>query len=320
MEEGNTKQSREDLEPCFRQTKKIAWITIGYLLFDSAIIFIAMQNSLAMKASWFQDLLFFIPPLSFLIGSFFISKPPNRMFRFGYDRTYSIGFLASSFALIGVGGFILIKSLLQLFKKEIVTIGTFQLFGETIWFGWVMIGVVGYSMIPTYLLGRRKLKLAKKLNIQILHADAKAQKADWLSSSATIVGIIGIGFGWWWADAVAAIIIACDILVDGVENMKAAVAEAMDQTPLNVELKEDPLIEEIEEVVMGEDWVDKFLVKLRKAGNKVTGEVLVVPKAKADLLDQSAQLTQKIKELHWEITEIAVAPVKELPFLYDKKI
>lgn len=66
-------------------------------------------------------------------------------------------------------------------------------------------------------LGRAKLPLSRELYNKILYADADMNKADW-STAAAILGVIGIGLGFWWADLVAAGVIALDILKDGVTN------------------------------------------------------------------------------------------------------
>lgn len=34
---------------------------------------------------------------------------------------------------------------------------------------------------------------------KVLHADAKMNKADWMTAAAALVGVLGIGLGWWWA-------------------------------------------------------------------------------------------------------------------------
>lgn len=43
-----------------------------------------------------------------------------------------------------------------------------------------------------------------------------------------MVGVLGIGFGLWWADAVAASVICLDILHDGVRNLRTVVADLLD--------------------------------------------------------------------------------------------
>lgn len=60
-------------------------------------------------------------------------------------------------------------------------------------------------------------------------------KADWLSSVTSILGIAGVGLGVWWADAVAAIIISLDILHDGYKNLRGALSSMTDTAPRKLE-------------------------------------------------------------------------------------
>lgn len=95
-------------------------------------------------------------------------------------------------------------------RQEHPSIGHFQLFDwqYPIWAGWVMIAALLYSIIPPVILGRMKLPLARALHESTLYADASMNKADWITSAAAIVGVLGIGLGLWWADAVAAAVIS----------------------------------------------------------------------------------------------------------------
>jgi cobalt-zinc-cadmium efflux system protein len=113
-----------------------------------------------------------------------------------------------------LGVVILLDSAMKLVTAEHPPIGVIQLFGKEIWLGWVMIGALIYSALPAVFLGRAKLKLADELHDKVLYADAKMNKADWMTASAAIVGVAGIGLGLWWADAVAAMFISFDIARD----------------------------------------------------------------------------------------------------------
>ena len=46
--------------------------------------------------------------------------------------------------------------------------------------------------------GHLKMKPPKMLHDKTLYADAMMNKADWMTGLAGIVGILGIGMGWWW--------------------------------------------------------------------------------------------------------------------------
>src|SRR3546814_16898713 len=85
-----------------------------------------------------------------------------------------------------------------------------------------MIPALIFSAVPAMILGHLKLPLAKALYDKALYTDAKTNKADWLTELAAIAGIVAIGYGYWWADAVAAIIISFEIVHDGYVHLRVA--------------------------------------------------------------------------------------------------
>jgi divalent metal cation (Fe/Co/Zn/Cd) transporter len=107
---------------------------------------------------------------------------------------------------------------------------------------------------------------------KVLYADAKMNKADWLTASAAMVGIVGIGFGLWWADAVAAALISLDFTHDDFSNLRRAVVDRMDQTPTTVDHDSvDPLRDKLTSTLQDLDWVSEVEVRLRE-GRKCTSE------------------------------------------------
>jgi hypothetical protein len=78
---------------------------------------------------------------------------------------------------------------------------------------------------------RIKIKLADALHDKVLHADAQMNKADWMTACAAMVGVVGVGFGVWWLDAVAAIAIGTDIFHDGAKYTSAAMRDLLDGRP-----------------------------------------------------------------------------------------
>ena len=87
-----------------------------------------------------------------------------------------------------------------------------------------MIAALVYSVIPPFILGRLKQPLAQELHQKALQTDANMNKGDWLAGLAGVLGIVGVAYGYWWVDAVAAIIISVEILRDGVSDLKNSVA------------------------------------------------------------------------------------------------
>ena len=211
-------------------------------------MYLTMGNSQAMKTAWFEDIMSLTPSVSFLIASRIFIKPTTKEFPYGFHKVISIAYLCSSLALFAVGGFLIVDSAIILIKTERPYYRNGTLFGKPIWLGYIMILTLLWGSIPAVFLGIKKLPLAKKLHEKNLYTDAQMQKADWMTGVAAILGILGIGMGWWWADAVAACLISLDIIHDGYTNLKQAVFDLMNQIPKTITKHEpDPLIDQIKE-------------------------------------------------------------------------
>ena len=197
---------------------------------------------------------------------------------------------------------------------EHATIGTVVFFGHQIWLGYLMIVALLWGTFPAIILGRIKLPLAEKLHEKNLYTDAKMNKADWMTASAAIFGVLGIGMGWWWADAVAALVISFDILHDGFTNLRQAVFDLMDQVPTTVNgNKRDPLVEEIKRTLDRQYWIQDFRIRLREQGHIYLGEGFVIPAVEENLTQLIEDTAKEIQKLDWRIQEFVIMPVKVLP-------
>ncbi|AKD05341.1 cation diffusion facilitator family transporter [Pontibacter korlensis] len=314
MKQINDFEYPEELKPVFEKAKRLEWITIAYLVSTAVVIYLTMGNSQAMKTAWFEDLLSLTPAISFHVASKIFMKPPNKEFPYGYHRAISIAYLCSALALFSVGGFLVIDAIMTLVMAEHATIGTVVIFGHQVWLGYLMIAALLWGTFPAMILGRMKLPLARKLHEKNLYTDAKMNKADWMTASAAIFGVLGIGMGWWWADAVAALIISADIVHDGYTNLKQAVFDLMDQVPKTVNnQKTDPLIEEVKGVLSRQGWIRDFSIRLREEGHIYLGEGFVIANREENLTQLIEEATREVEKLDWRVQEFIIMPVKELP-------
>lgn len=222
---------REDL----RKARRLEWWTLFWIGSIIVLMGLVAGSSQAMKTAWIEDLLSLVPSIVFLVAIHFERKAPTKRFPFGFHRTNSLAFLISAVALSAVGLTLLVEAGMTLFKQEHATVGPVSLFGQELWSGWLMVAVLVYSVVPPVILGRMKLPIAKRLQDKVLHTDAMMQKADWMTGLAGIAGVIGLGLGFWWADAVAAGLISFSILNDGVKALKSATAELIDGAPRDLE-------------------------------------------------------------------------------------
>ncbi|GAB2993508.1 cation diffusion facilitator family transporter [Saccharothrix stipae] len=297
-----------------RRAVRLEWWTIAFFVVAISALAVVLGQSQAMKAAWIEDILALAPPIAFLVANRYRNRPPDPDHPYGYHRSVAIAFLASALALSTLGGYILVESVLRLVQGERPPIGLIEVFGHTLWLGWPMIAVLLATMVPAILLGRAKAKLAAQLHDKVLHADAEMNRADWLTAGAAILGIICIGAGLWWADAVAAIVISADIVRDGLRTTRTAVADLMDRRPRTVtDDRQHPLLARLTALALDQPWVQDAWIRLREEGHVFVGEVLVVPEPGTDdLVERLERLGRLLREADWRMHDIAVAPVLDI--------
>jgi cation diffusion facilitator family transporter len=302
-----------DKQTLMARARRLEWITLAYILSATAIVAFVLGQSQSMKTAWMDDLLSLIPIAVFLIGSRISQWEPNERFPYGYHRVTSAAYLAAAVALTVVGLYLLVESVINLIRAEHPTIGAIELFGHQVWLGWLMIPALLYSMVPAIILSRMKLPVAEALYDKVIYTDAAMNKADWLTEAAAIVGILGIGFGYWWTDAVAATFISFDIVRDGSRHLRVSLFDLIDHRPLTIDgARPDPVIAHVKETVEGLDWVKAFDVRLRVNGHTLSGEALVVPNSTDDLPERIERAMRKIRALDWRLHHFAITPVTSL--------
>lgn len=219
----------------FNHARRLEWWTLFWVGTVIVAMFFTMGSSQAMQSALIEDFLGLVPAVTWLIAARLEPRDPSRKYPFGFVRVNSLAFLISAVALTMVGAFVVYESATTLIMQEHPTVAPVSLFGHDIWLGWLMIAALVYSILPPVILGHKKHPVGERLHDKVLHTDALMQKADWQTGLAGILGIVGIGLGYWWADSAAALFIAVSILKDGFSNMRTATAELLDGAPRSLE-------------------------------------------------------------------------------------
>ena len=306
-------------EKAYKRAVRLEWVTIAFFVSAVTVIYLTLGSSQAMKAAWIEDLLAFVPPIAFLIAGRIRYRRPDEDYPYGYHRAVGIAYLAASLSLIVLGAVILFDSILKLIRFEHPPIGLVQPFGDEIWLGWLMIAALTYTMVPAVILGRMKIPLARELNDKVLFADAEMNKADWMTAGAAILGILGIRFGFWWADGVAATVISLSIVSDGVKNVRAATGGLMDKRPYLVDDSAvDPLPSRMATEIKALSWVDDALVRVREEGHVFFGEVIIVPVDDANLIHKIEETKHMLLDLDWRLYDITISVAERLEWAEEE--
>lgn len=311
---GNTALPPEQKD-ALRKAIRFEWITLAFLAVSTSLIFLVLGNSQAMKVAWIEDLLSFLPPIAFLLAVRLIRRPPTEQHPYGYHRSVGIAHLVAAVALVAMGSFLILDSGAALLRAEHPTIGGVELFGQTVWLGWLMIAAMVLTAAPPIYLGRVKNKLAEKLHDKVLYADADMNKADWMTAGAAAIGVFGIGVGLWWADAAAALLISGSILRDGVRNLRGAVGALMDTRAHTVDdSAPDPINRRIDTYLKGLPWVREAASRVRDEGHVFHIESFVVPAGETlPSLEALEEARKDCAGLDWKVQDLVIIPVAELP-------
>ena len=85
------------------------------------------------------------------------------------------------------------------------------------------IGIVGNRVVAAY-----KRRVGTRIQSATLVADARHSRLDALASAGALIGLVGVAFGYWWADGVAGLIVTAFIMHVGWEVTSDLVAHLMD--------------------------------------------------------------------------------------------
>ncbi|AIY90623.1 cation diffusion facilitator family transporter [Geoglobus acetivorans] len=142
------------------------------------------------------------------IGVRISSKPPDKTHPFGHSRFEPL------FAFII--GVILILTAYEIGREALKRISS----AEFIQVNEIMLGVVIFSIVSKEALTQYTLRAGKRLNNQILIADAYHHRSDVLSSIAVLAGLLFQKFGFIYGDSLAGIAVAAMIAKAAFEIME----------------------------------------------------------------------------------------------------
>jgi divalent metal cation (Fe/Co/Zn/Cd) transporter len=298
----------------FKRARLVEWITIAYLASSAALIYVVMGSSQAMKTSFYEELVTAVPAIAFLITSPISVRAANRKYPYGYHTVTSIGHLTAATALVGLGTYLIVENAFKLISQERTTIGGIELFGSVVWAGWPMLLALLYALVPPIILGRIKERIAPRFHDKLLFADARMMRAGWMTEAAAAVGVIGVGLGYWWTDLIAALLVACDIARDGLQNMRAAITDLMKEMPKRTDDEgPDPIPREVEAVLQRLDWVQAVEVRMREDGRVFFGEAYAVPRDESNPIERMKQALAAAKAVNWRVHDLTVMLVDRLP-------
>jgi len=294
-----------------QRARRLEWSTLALRVSVLAALYTALGSSQALAAIWFKSLWSLLPPIAFLTACRLERRKPTPRFPYGFYRATSVAFLASALALVFMGLYLIYTGVQTLVAGTHPALATFADADSLLqWSGWPMILALAWSIAVPFATGGPRQRLAVALHDKGLYADAAMGRASWLGGSAAIIGVLGIGLGFWWADFVATFVIGGDILYHGYRHLDTAVRDLIDEVPRRLGSSTvDPLGTRIRDHLSSLDWIDNASVRLREEGRLLTGVAFVAPNRQDDLVTNLDDARAEIERLDWRLLDFELVPV-----------
>jgi len=291
------------------------WLVLALRISVIGVLYTALGSSEALAAIWLKSLWSLLPPLAFLVACRVERLDPTPRFPYGFYRAGSIAFLSAALALFSMGLYLAWAAAHALTTDKHPALELFwNSDGLAHWPGWPILVALAYSAAVPLIAGRSRQRLAVELHDKGLFADATMGQVSWRAGAAAALGIVGIGLGLWWADFIATLFIAIDILWHGGRHLRAAVCDLIDEVPRRIGSHElDPLGRQIREHLEGLDWIANVRVRLREEGRLLTGVALICPTSVDcggdDLVARIDSARADIEASDWRLLDFELVPV-----------
>jgi cation diffusion facilitator family transporter len=204
-------------------------------------------------------------------------KPADAEHHYGHGKIESISALAETALLFLLSGIVIWEAIKRLVYHE----------GHIVEATAAAFAVMGLSIVVDFFRARALTKAAKATASQALEADALHFSSDLWSSSAVIVGLIGVRFGISWADSAAALVVALLICLAGFRLGKRTIDTLTDTAPAGVAERVTAIADRIPGVVSVER------VRAREVGDTYFVD-LVVGISRTLPLDRVAGLKDRV--------------------------
>jgi divalent metal cation (Fe/Co/Zn/Cd) transporter len=300
--------SKEELQAGFAKMIKLEWITLAYQIGAAITLGLFMGSSQTMKTEWLENMLAIIPAAGVLLTFQTENKQEDKKRPFGYHRAGTVAFVGAAFSLAGIGTYLFYDSLMKLINREYPAIGGFTAFRHTFWYGWLMIGAMFVTMVPPIILGHAKVPVAKLLHDKTLYADAEMNRANWMTNGSGIIGLLLVAWGFWWGDALAALIISVDIMRDGWLNVAKSLSDVMDHHPVDLETSEqDPIVTDVHRTLRALPFVANEKTLIREHGRYLYAEIFIQPNEQIPPVTEASRLVREaVLPLDWRLQHIVV--------------
>lgn len=195
----------------------VVGIICNVILFAIKAMIGVMIQSISVTADAFNNLSDAASSIIGLVGVKLASRPADKEHPFGHGRYEYLAALFVAFLVFQVG--------FSCFKSAISKV----LHPEAIEFQWILVAILGLSILVKVWLGMFNRKLGNKINSSVMKATATDAFGDVLVTSATVVSIVIGKFTGVNIDGYMGVIVSCVVLYAGFNIAKETLEPLLGQ-------------------------------------------------------------------------------------------
>ena len=229
-------------------------------------------------------------------------KPADKEHHYGHGKIESLAALAATALLFLLSGVVIWEAVQRLFGHEATGVQA------TPW----AFAVIIVSIVVDFFRARVLNQVARASSSEALEADALHFSSDMWSSFAVLIGLGAVAFGYPWADAVAAIVVAIFICIAGWRLGRRTIDSLTDAAPPGAAERITRAAQRARGVV------DVGRVRARAVGNRLFVDLIVAVSRTLPLDQASAVKEEIVRVIEAEIPEAEVT-VTTVPRALDNE-
>ncbi len=234
-----------------KEKKKVALLSViaAFFLTGFKLVVGILTGSLGILSEALHSALDLVAAIITYFSVRISDKPADTNHNYGHGKVENLSALIETFLLLITCGWIIYEAIERLVSGNTHIEVTY----------WSYIVVIS-SIIIDISRSRALSRVAKKYNSQALEADALHFSTDIWSSVVVLLGLICAQFGFFFADSIAALVVALIVLVISYRLGKKAIDVLLDKAPADT-------VKIVQETLAGYIKVKRFhSLKVRTAG------------------------------------------------------
>ncbi len=247
-------------EIMIKEKNRVALISVFAAVFLTAfkIIIGYWTNSLGILSEALHSGLDLLAALITFLAVRIADKPADRDHSYGHGKVENLSALVETILLLITCVWIVHEAIDRLLGgKTHIEVNI-----------WSYIVVIT-SIIVDFSRSRALYRIAKKYKSQALEADALHFSTDIWSSAVVLLGLVGASFGFYSADAIAALAVAVIVIIVSYKLGKKAIDILLDKTPEETFSQAENILKSLKEISCFHD------LKVRDAGANTFIEVTI---------------------------------------------